>query len=650
MSYWFWAASGVGWADRRSKLEARGPGGQRRRARDAAGTGILGLAAGIGVGLAAAAFGQTTLNVTSFGAVGDAVRTWASTSSNSPVVWSTNLTTSSDIGKVIELFGVGPYTSLTNNQDLVATITNVSNGTNWLITPPPSASSNNVQCTYGSQNAPAFQNCLNACTGTNTVVQVPAGTYLLVPPSVLNAGYKTTVGYSVAYALTNYGGGITLAGQSPSNTILLGSGAWTLEGPYGQRGTILCVAGPVTNNYPLLVQNLTFDGGVLNGFQTNGIQPNTASPANPIDGSGWDISHCALVDLGPGTLLSNRQFLNCRFIHWRGEMLKSVTSFDRGLTTLTNCWLVDGNADGFNLNCEPHIISGCLFSNLLQGVEFYCGTMNARSFFVNNTVTSMEKQGCAILGALTTCPSPGYTIQSNTFSAVPHFCILLGPACNVQIAGNRFIGSSYGVGTDGYAFQGTDYNHDITVASNAFIGIGCVINIGGDGQDRLVNMTVNGNVATNCGAYGGGYAWCSNVVFLANLATGTNIYAQLSSGRLEGQYFLDDLSNTFPFQQSYDPVGQTNIITYATGIRQQISTANTNSVYLLDDHSPLQIPPTARLVITNLANLPVSLYSSSTSPLGPPVQLSNGDGVEFDWLNGRWVKVPKPPSDLRLSR
>jgi hypothetical protein len=599
-------------------------------------------------GLTPAAFGQTTLNITNFGAVGDAVRTWASTSSNSPVVWSTNITTSSDIGKVIELFGVGPYTSLTNNQDLVATITNVSNGTNWLITPPPSATSNNVQCTYGTQNAPAFQNCLNACTGTNTVIQVPPGAYLLVPPSVLNTNYVMSTGYDVAYAITNYGGGITLAGHFPSDTILLGSGAWTLKGPYVQRGTILCFAGPATNNYPLVFQNLTFDGGVFNGVQTNGLQPNTAFPANAIDGSGWDTSHCALIDLGPLPLVSNRQFLDCHFIHWRGEMLKSITSFDSGLTALTNCWLVDGNADGFNLCWEPHIVSGCLFSNLFQAVEFYCGTMNSRSFFLNNMVTTMVN-GCTILGALATYPSPGYTIQSNVFSSIGHYGVLLGPACNVNIIGNEFIGLSACVATDGSAYGGTDYNHDINVSSNLFNGSHVLVNIGGDGQDRLVNMTVQGNAIISDPYYlAYSWGWSSNVLFVSNNATASSM--PLYSAGAEGQYFMDDISNIFPPFQDYDYVGQTNIVTYATGMRHEIWTAYTNSVYVVDDHFPLQLPPTARLVVTNTAKFPVPLYPSSTSPAGSPLQLSAGATVSFSWLNGRWISLPSPPVDLRISR
>src|SRR5215469_7012705 len=67
------------------------------------------------------------LNVVNFGARGDAIQTFANTVSNSTQVTldSTNRLSGADIGKLIELFGVGPATSPTNNQDLIATIVSV---------------------------------------------------------------------------------------------------------------------------------------------------------------------------------------------------------------------------------------------------------------------------------------------------------------------------------------------------------------------------------------------------------------------------------------------------------------------------------------------------------------------------------------------
>src|SRR4030081_426693 len=73
---------------------------------------------------------QTILNVTNFGARGDAVQVWVNTVSNSAVVLSTNQFSSADVGKVMMLFGAGAYTTPTNNQDLLVTIVTVLNGTN----------------------------------------------------------------------------------------------------------------------------------------------------------------------------------------------------------------------------------------------------------------------------------------------------------------------------------------------------------------------------------------------------------------------------------------------------------------------------------------------------------------------------------------
>ena len=109
---------------------------------------------------------QTQLNVTNFGAVGDCADITVSVSSNSPVVITTNLFTSADVGKVMCLFGAGYYATLstngyfngsygntpTNHQDMVVTIYSVSNGTNVTISSVCGVTTNNIHCTYGTQN------------------------------------------------------------------------------------------------------------------------------------------------------------------------------------------------------------------------------------------------------------------------------------------------------------------------------------------------------------------------------------------------------------------------------------------------------------------------------------------------------------------
>jgi hypothetical protein len=359
------------------------------------------------------------------------------------------------------------------------------------------------------------------------------------------------------------------------------------------------------------------------------------------------VTHDAVIDAGIPPLLAVKQFINCRFLHWRGEMLKSITTFDSGVIQVTNCWFVDGNASGYNFNWTPHIISGCVFSNLDMAMEYSVDTMQLPSLFANSTIANV-REGIVLVGGLTNHLSPGYTIQSNTFSAVGATGVLMGPACNVAIVGNRFIGGYHAVGTDGAAYQGTDYNHDITVASNSFESILQPINIGGSGVDRLVNMNVIGNTASNCLNFATGYAWCSNVVFSGNRSLSTGGQAAFNGPALTGQWFLDDGSNVFPAYGASDDVGRTNTLTYAYGMHENAWTDKTNSVFVLDDHSPLQIPPGASLVVTNLGKYPVLLYFSSTSQSSPSQFLMNGHSIGFLWQGDHWASILNPPGDLRL--
>src|SRR5580704_19258924 len=112
----------------------------------------------------------STLNVTDYGAKGDAVRTFASTVQNSTLITlsPTNVLTGADVGKAIELFGVGPKTTGTNYQDLIAWIVAVTNGNDVVISSPAGRTAAGTACTYGTQNAAAFQNCINACKGPST--------------------------------------------------------------------------------------------------------------------------------------------------------------------------------------------------------------------------------------------------------------------------------------------------------------------------------------------------------------------------------------------------------------------------------------------------------------------------------------------------
>src|SRR5215469_16181141 len=94
-------------------------------------------------GMAIPGRAQTTLNVENFGARADAVQFSVNTVSNSTIVSvkGTNIFSSSDVGKVIEIFGAGPWvyyggSTVVTQQDIICTITNVTQGTNLWISIP----------------------------------------------------------------------------------------------------------------------------------------------------------------------------------------------------------------------------------------------------------------------------------------------------------------------------------------------------------------------------------------------------------------------------------------------------------------------------------------------------------------------------------
>ena len=292
--------------------------------------------------------GQDTLNVTNFGAMGDAVQFSVNTVSNSTVVSvaGTNTFTSADVGKVIEVFRAGPWITYSNwgvvvtQQDIICLITNVSEGTNLSLS-IPCGWTTNAYCVVGTNNAPAFQAAIKAAEGmvgsgqdTNVTIQIPAGTYLMVSSNVLNPNYVMTSGSDTHPALTVSSGGITFLGDTAADTILMGCGAgmdhlvgqsltWirTNYAPYvPMRDTLIVCQGTITNNqYPLVFENLTFDGGLTNGQQSYNYW--TIIQGN---GDGWDVTHHAMGDLWQSgntlQMFQDRLFTNCVFQHWRGEM------------------------------------------------------------------------------------------------------------------------------------------------------------------------------------------------------------------------------------------------------------------------------------------------------------------------------------------
>ena len=597
---------------------------------------------------------SATLNVTDFGARGDAVQTLASTtlSSTNVTLQAGSMLSTADVGKVIELFGVGAATTATNNQDLIATILSVTNGTNLVISVPAGLSANGANCTIGTQNAPAFQQCVDACTATNTDILIPPGRYLLIPPLVLNPAFTMNNDGVVTIVVTLHKGGIRFLGTDPASTILLGNGAWVLKGAYVQRGILFGCVGPVTNNTPntpLVFENLTMDGGVQVGNQGK-----IGFPASVTDGSGWDITHDAVVDLGPAPLHALKRFVNCHITHWRGEMFKAVYGDTNGLIEITNCAFLDGDASAYDFLFTHHI-SGCLFSNLFYAMEFNEGYMSGSSVFENSTITNVV-EGLVLLGALTNRVQPSYTVRSNTITA-SRFGILYGPVQNLLVTDNQFLGPAGGCGlaSDGGAYLGTAINSNILVQNNTFISNSFPLVIAGAGQDRVVNMTWQSNTAWGCARFANGYGWSSNVTFIGNKSLPMNgSQGRLWSSQLVGQYLIDDESNQFPTNMVYlDSNTPTNTVSYANGRCHWIQSVIPNCVALLDTSSPPQIPPGALLDITFTGQYPARLYLSSQGPVGNSLTLTPADFVKCQWTNGQWNVIqpaaPAPPQNLQTT-
>lgn len=589
----------------------------------------------------------STLCVTNFGARGDEFETLADTVQGSPVIHlsATNRFSSKDVGKLLLLFGAGPASSPTNQQDLVAQIVSVEHRAEVIISAPAGITANNVPVTCGTQNALAFQQCVDSCSGSNTVIQVPKGRYLLVPPVMLDTNFAM-IGASDAHpSVVLRTGGIGFLGEDTASSVLVGCGAWMLKGGWVHRGWMFECLGPVTNNFPLIFENLTFDGGVQQGREAYF----NSGPALTNNGEGWDITHDAVVDAGAPPLHGYKQFNKCTFTHWRGEMVKSVASQMDGYIEVTNCNFLDGEASGFNFNFT-HLITGCTFSNLDMAMEFYAGYMLGASRFEGSTITNVRN--CIVLvGALTNHEMPSYTITGNTM-APTKAGVYLGPARNVTISSNQFLGGDLGVATDNYAYQGSGINSNVVIAFNSFQNVGIAFNPSGGDADSIIDVSVISNQAWNCGMFADGMGWSSNVVFLGNYSTaGTPNHDLLDSQQLGGQWFLDDFSNDFPWFQVYDVNPLPNPVTYANGMRQGLYPGTTNSVYVIENS--YQIPPGATLIIRNEGKYSCLLSNAGSGMVPAPLPPAY---TVFDlWQSGAWqlrTNLPgiAPPQNLQATQ
>jgi hypothetical protein len=609
--------------------------------------------------------------VADYGAVGDAVQLYVNCTSNSVVVTTTNtLSWPASSNKTVELFGVGTFTTPTNNQDLIAIITNVVNGTNAYISGDiPQVTSNGVYCIYGTQNAPAFQAAVNAASGTNTIINIPAGTYLLIPPQQYTNFIYDPDSNNHQYIRDNcgiqiYKGGLHFVGAGMTNTILMADGAFKNQGYTCMRGNVFTAWGPITNDYPLVWDSLTFDGGLQTGLiGSQGIQP-----ANWQNGVGWDGWSAAGLDGGSEPLNTFKEFVNCKFQHFRGEMIKGITGSAQNETILvTNCVFLDGNATAFNYNFA-HTITSCTFSNMYQVEEFYLAyPTNAGSYFINNYTTNITHNLVSLNGG--TLTNQPYVISNNLlYCNMNGNAIATGPASSVLIASNQFIEvtnpQAYTIaiciGQNGAQPGSPDaFNTNIVIAGNTFTNefLLYVYEAGGTSstdQGRAANVQVFGN---NFGSYADSLSifsedgWSTNVHCFSNsvgIGTGSPNFpngfyrGSFGSGAHGSQYALVDTNNLYYHQISGSG---TNSISYATGSRYEVPSPNFTAgmTYALSDTDSNQIPAGAQILILNdtgvygwtPGNIPVFLNSACT---GRQVIITNGTAATFSWSGSQWTQ------------
>ncbi len=581
-----------------------------------------------------------TLNVTNYGARGDVLSLSVNTINNSYVVTATNQLSSADAGKVIEIFGAGtPLTPTNSPQDFAAIIESISDSTNLTLSRPAGYTTNMTPAVYGTYSTTGFQEAIDAAQPGDTI-EIPAGRYLVIPPVydtnwLNNFPEETEGGGASNGAVIISKGAFTMTGDTTADTTILGNGAWQFVQTNVAvfRGTIIYFAGAVTNDGFVLFENLTFDGGVSNGA--------TSYKGWPADnnGDGWDLTHHAISDEGTSPWNTNRAFVNCDFVHWRGEMFIDGIGFPSlpGILNFTNCLFDDGNASGLNVTFGGEI-TGCTFTNLNLMAELYQGYRLMPLTFEDNTGTDCV-DGITIVGAESNQVNQSMFIRSNVFDNTG-WAVIFGPAQNLFISNNvmRNLGSA--ILTSSFAYQSINpiINSNIVIAYNNFTNCAQCFYNGGNGQDELTYMYVSNNVAdTISGAFANGIGGPqSNIYFFNNLET--NASEGLNSSALSGQDYIDNPSNKFPHWEYNDFVGQTNLISYNYGLRAWINATHAGSVYCLDDTSPTMIPPNVQMVVSNGSGTTLSLYPSATGN-PTPITMTNGYSAMFEWTNGAWVNI-----------
>jgi hypothetical protein len=638
---------------------------------------------------------QVTLNVRDFGAAGDAVQFYVNTVSNSAVVTTTNRFSTADIGKFIEIFRVGKPTSGVNsygvatndNQDLIAQVTNVVSGTNlYLNVVQLSGSTTNflpqvkrtAWATMGTDNTPIFNDVIQnkAAPYTNATIYIPNGTYLCL--SRLQPSVK---GYA-SFAIPLYRGGLHIVGESQSGTVLLSRGAWQswANGAYPVRGFLFEVVAPIMNDSPLIIDNLTLDGGVQQGnLSVHGIQ------CNKVDGLGWDEQHSAYLtfDSGNNSGTATHQVLtNLTVIHWRGEMIKSIDGNTNGNIAIKNCLFGDGCATALNIYpCWD--VEYNTFSNLFQIAELYQKYYRATGYFCNNFATNITANGFAFNGGW--AGAMPFIMQSNVFyfNGVGYNGILTTPGVNISILNNKIHCADYmtvfNIGAPGA--QGDIMNSNILISGNSISApskLTTVFNFGGGGgiggvnglvicsndvsaPEQIFSIFQIGGNQTNIGIHDNQISSPMTSMTLGSVGSGNMPFALLPA------------NNTYTAYPKYIASPQTNYISYTSGPLQRMDYVATWSAFILKDSESNQIPAGACLDFDNRSNKWAYYHGGAGGGVGDgtggdivvypsekmdsSVTIPFGQETRFDWKGGAWVMTnpvtnnatkPVAPMSLRV--
>jgi hypothetical protein len=119
-----------------------------------------------------------------YGAKGDIKRAYVNTKANSTTVTASAATwTTSDVGKKIKIAWCGAAAGAAHN-DLITTITGVTNANTITVASAPTASNNDAMCYFGTDDTKPMQSCINAAAVANRGRVVLTKMYLIAGPVI----------------------------------------------------------------------------------------------------------------------------------------------------------------------------------------------------------------------------------------------------------------------------------------------------------------------------------------------------------------------------------------------------------------------------------------------------------------------------------